>query len=60
MIKEEIMCADGGEHLLLETIAEQKRQNELLVKENDKLRNSINELNYEVYRLSRNLEKIKK
>jgi cell division protein FtsB len=60
MIKEEIMRADGGEHLLLETIAEQKRQNELLVKENDKLRNSINELNYEVYRLSRNLEKIKK
>ncbi len=47
------------ESTLEDLIKKQQNENRLLQKENELFRNSINELNYEVYRLSRNLEKIK-
>lgn len=48
------------ENIMEDLIKKQQDENRLLQKENELLQNSINELNYECYRLENILEKIKR
>ena len=56
----EELLMDKTENTMEDLIKKQQNENRLLQKENELFRNSINELNYECYRLENILEKIKR
>lgn len=58
LIAKELLM-DKTENTMEDLIKKQQDENRLLQKENELFRNSINELNYECYRLENILEKIK-
>lgn len=55
----EELLMDKTENTMEDLIKKQQNENRLLQKENELFRNSINELNYECYKLENILEKIK-